>query len=65
MHFVSWKYHVSLKCFVLEITTFRGNAMCGKKYFHEGIQPVTHEICRGDMREHMCKNEVANEQYCR
>ena len=39
-------------------TMSRGNATCGKKYFHERIHQVTRKILCGAMHGHVCKNKV-------
>ena len=43
------------KCHVLRNTTSHGNAMCGKKYIHEGFQQVTCEVRRGVTRGYAVK----------
>ena len=39
-------------------TMSRGNATCGKKYFHERIHQVTRKILCGAMHGNVCKKEV-------
>ena len=48
----------------LKNTTFRGNVIHGKKYFHKGTQLSTCEIQRDATSVHTCKNEAVIKWYC-